>query len=581
MNDTADKYPNDIAPQNWRAIGAEPDGDGWKVPEHNAEGEVIGWSRWLADGSMAHVKGGKRGLTLNWPLDAYGGSSAADPVVIVEGATETAAGVASLPNIVGRPSAAGGGELLAPILVDRHVCIIAKNDRKPDSDSWPGRDGAVGVAQKLIPRCASVRIIFPPEGVKDLRAWLAAGITRGDILECAAVTAPLGETERLGDTGADCATLGARGPSLVLTNLAGVEALPVEWVWQGRIPAGMLTVIGGDPGGGKSTFSAYVAACITTGRPWIDDREAAPREPGRVLFLTAEDDTARVLVPRLKAAEADLSMVEVIDGVRMTPNGHPAHLELDRDLDLLQAAVVAMPDTRLVVIDPITAYYGKAARDSHNTAVMRGMLSPVKVFCEATGCAVLAITHLNKGGAGTSATLRITGSLALPAASRAVYLLDRDPSDPARRLLLIDKMNVGPEPSGLAFHLKQGDPPRMEWEPEPLQMTARDLLRQSGGGGGGPSAAVDDAIAFLRHRLGGHSVPGRTVADDAYKAGISNGALGRACNSLNVIKGPKEFGGMWVWRLPESASIAQSPPVSPSLPVSPDVGVAGDEWGEV
>ena len=62
--------------------------------ERDASGVVIGHSRRLPNGKKIHVKGEKRGLTLSWPLDAYAGSSAADPVFIVEGATDTAAGIA-------------------------------------------------------------------------------------------------------------------------------------------------------------------------------------------------------------------------------------------------------------------------------------------------------------------------------------------------------------------------------------------------------------------------------------------------------------------------------------------------------
>lgn len=559
--------PAHVPPAAWDAIGAKPDGDGWKIPERNAEGEIIGWSRRFADGHKGYVAGGKRGLTMKYPLAPYAGSSASDPVFVVEGATDTAAGVSLSLDTVGRPSNTGGGELLVALLADRHVCIVGENDWKPGRKSgtvaWPGRDGAQGIARKLIGACPSVRIIFPPDGVKDLRAWVAEGVTREDILPRVAAAEPVRETERLRDTGADCATLAKPGPTLVLTNLAGVEPKPVEWVWEGRIPAGMLTVIAGDPGGGKSTFSAYVAAMVTTGLPWIDDLCALHRDPGRVLFLTAEDDTARVLVPRLLKAGADMALVESIDGVQLQPDGPAATMELDRDLDLLRVAVDSHPDTRLIVIDPITAYYGRAARDSNNTAVMRGMLSPLKAFCEATGIAVLAITHLNKSGGGTSATRRITGSLALPAAARAVYLLDRAPEQEDRRLLLIDKMNVGPEPKGLAFRLTDEKPPRIEWEPEPLAMKARDLLGESGDHGG-PRPAVEEAVEFLRHRLGGHSVPGRTVADDAHRAGISSRSLNDACGRLRVIKGPDDFGGPWVWRLPESPSVGQSRTVSQS-----------------
>ena len=44
----------------------------------------------------------------------------------------------------------------------------------------------------------------------------------------------------------------------------------VEWVWNGYIPAGMISLLDGDPGLGKSTFTLDLAARISTGRAMPD-----------------------------------------------------------------------------------------------------------------------------------------------------------------------------------------------------------------------------------------------------------------------------------------------------------------------
>ena len=50
------------------------------------------------------------------------------------------------------------------------------------------------------------------------------------------------------------------------TLLSDVVAESVDWLWEGRIPLGKLTVTDGDPGTGKSTLTIDLAARVSTGR---------------------------------------------------------------------------------------------------------------------------------------------------------------------------------------------------------------------------------------------------------------------------------------------------------------------------
>lgn len=379
----------------------------------------------------------------------------------------------------------------------------------------------------------------------------------------------LADSGKTGETAAHCGTQAEKpeGVGLVIRNLEGVEPEPVEWIWPGRLPAGMLTVIAGDPGGGKSTLAAYIAGVVTTGKPWIDGPSEPSRKPGRVLFLTAEDDTTRVLVPRLIAAGADRSLIDVIEGVRLTHGSEPEPFCLDRDLPRLRDVIRANADTLVVVIDPVTAYLGKAARDSHNTAVMRGLLAPLKQLSETLGVGVLAISHLNKAQQVTNATYRVNGSLALAAHARAVYLVAAHPEDRERRLLATAKINVGPNPPTLAFRLV-GDPPRIEWESEPVDLSSEELLRQDTVSSAS-KAGTANAESWLRKFLSHGPVKGEDAKVAAKTDGVSERCLELACKALAVVKGPLIFGGTWHWWLPHSAvslSVPQSVSESQSAP---------------
>lgn len=106
---------------------------------------------------------------------------------------------------------------------------------------------------------------------------------------------------------------------------------------------GALTVLDGNMGQGKSTFTCAIAAAVTTGRPppFVDNIEK-----GSVLFMSAEDDPSRVLKPRLMKAGADVSKVRYQE--------EPFTLD-ERGLTLLRLELAANTPA-LVVIDPIIAF---------------------------------------------------------------------------------------------------------------------------------------------------------------------------------------------------------------------------------
>ena len=67
---------------------------------------------------------------------------------------------------IGRPSNAGGVEflleILAPLPADRPIIVVAENDQKANG-SWPGRDGTVGTATRLVQGLGRpVSYAFPP-----------------------------------------------------------------------------------------------------------------------------------------------------------------------------------------------------------------------------------------------------------------------------------------------------------------------------------------------------------------------------------------------------------------------------------
>lgn len=173
LQDLADNLG--VSTESLNALGVVRVNDAWKYPERDAQAEVTGHNRRYDDGTKKATQGSKRGLCFapgdSRPLDPLAGSSPDAPVLIVEGMTDTAAGIDLDFDVVGRSMASPGQAEMAwlvELMANLHVVVMAENDA-----SGAGKTGAEKTATALAGKAASVKIIYPPSDVKDLRVWVA------------------------------------------------------------------------------------------------------------------------------------------------------------------------------------------------------------------------------------------------------------------------------------------------------------------------------------------------------------------------------------------------------------------------
>lgn len=168
------------------------------------------------------------------------------------------------------------------------------------------------------------------------------------------------------------------GRRLISMKASEVEPKAVDWLVDGYIPKGMVTILAGDPDTGKSFLSLDWCASLS-------------RSGGRSVYLVFEDAPEYTLVPRLLNMGADAPRVEFIAGKQEGENEAAFSTE---DIDLLDDLLTEDP-AELVVVDPIQAFTQPGV-DVHRDNQVRSTMTPLAKLAAKHHCAVVIVMHLRK-----------------------------------------------------------------------------------------------------------------------------------------------------------------------------------------
>jgi hypothetical protein len=513
-----------------------------------------------------------------------------EPVWIVEG--EKCADRLWEEKLVATTNAQGANNTkvwdeLAPYFQAMNVYILPDNDE-------PGRKHAAGIADRLLGVAASVKVVplpgLAPKG--DVVDWLMAGHSIDDLgrlAHRAPAWAKGGPVEA--GPAVEPAPAAPEGPNYAIAperirprvvHYDRVVAEPIEWLVPDRIPLGMLTLIAGDPGLGKSFFTIDLAAGVSTGGA-IPFGGGGRYPQGGVILFSAEDDDRYTIKPRLQAAGADCSqvigmpLIDYSDGSLASWNlGHMGHLESLIDLQ---------GNTRLIILDPVTSYM-PGGTDDHKNRDVRGVLQPLVELAGRRRIAVVLVTHLNKSSSGQKSMYRVTGAGAYVAVSRVSYLVGTMPDDPARVCVMTMKCNIAPKPPSLAYQnvpatIVSGPPGaeqeiqtcRIQWDPNPVDVTADEALNadrnatmpgRMNAAGKSEEAAADWLQGFLAD---GRPRPSKLIFEEGKRAGFGRDRLYKAKETLGIKPqkaGYDEREGKinWTWQLPDQPDFDATVPMN-------------------
>ena len=360
----------------------------------------------------------------------------------------------------------------------------------------------------------------------------------------------------------------AQKPARRLRLRPAVDFAPeqAEYLVEPYLPRGMLTILGGVSGSGKTSLALAMAAAVTRGQKLPFDQ----REPGGarcfaesvqssgvtrtfenaskcVAKRTAETSStggagcfaenaqnggaacdsknASKCVAKSTAETPSADGATCAAGVvfYLTAENDPNKVlrprveRLGADLTKLyfqDGASMHMQDAALeelcrayrpalLVFDPIQSYLGPGVQMNRAEQV-RPILDKLSALAKELDMTVLLISHMSKPGPGVATALdRLLGSSDFRNAARSILIVGRDPDDADRRVFAHAKNSLGLPGPSQAYRITEGGVVAYEGA---CDLAADRIIRESENAGPGrtgrPAASLNDAVRALDQLVG-------------------------------------------------------------------------------
>ena len=327
-------------------------------------------------------------------------------------------------------------------------------------------------------------------------------------------------------------------PSL-LTCFAEISQKVVPWLWHGWIVEGGFHILAGAGSTGKTTIAISFASTISTGGFWPDGQRCAV--PGNVLIWSSEDDPSFTIGPRLVAAGADLNRCHFVGGVGLD------RLPFDpaTDIGKLEDEIRRIGGAKFLLIDPIVSV---VQGEGNSNPQVRRALQPLVDLGQRFSCAILGISHFNKGSSESAPTDRVNGSIAYTALARVVMGTVRRKSEdlaegdlPCLFVRTKGNLSANSDSGGFQYGPEEVEIPtdalrasRTKWG-KATTGTASEILHDAETPieGGGKSAKTE-CMEWLRIFLGFCEEESKHVKDAAKTEGYSDKVLRMAREDLKV-----------------------------------------------
>ena len=332
-----------------------------------------------------------------------------------------------------------------------------------------------------------------------------------------------------------------------------VEPEELIWLWPEKLPLGANTIIAGDPSLGKTLIMLDLAARGSLGADFVN---AEVNDTGvfETILFSDEDDPRTIIGPRLIGMHADRSKIHLLEMVAER-NGQERSFRLDRDLLVLRAKLEACPDVRLIIIDPLSNYYG--AKSGNSEQEVRSVLMPLAKLAQEFNVSIVTVMH-NSKTQGRSAMHKTIGAVGNAGVARMGWTFIRDPENPDHKLMLQMKENLGQFP-GIKYTTKTVQIPL---KGKMVGVAGLDFLGESNARIENiliqtedfKEKSVQPAINFIKARMTPGCLPvvQAQMLEQAGAQGITPGQLKAARTKLGITDFKAGNVAKWMWPIVET-----------------------------
>ncbi|ETD72843.1 hypothetical protein V757_01850 [Pelistega indica] len=201
--------------------------------------------------------------------------------------------------------------------------------------------------------------------------------------------------------------------SFEITNFTEMKPQKIDWLIDGFIPQGAITLLSGEPGTGKTTLVCKLIAYITNGEEVYEGFK--PTTKGSVVIYSSEDSPNAVLMHRLFVSGVVQEKVDYLQNNFLTS---PSKC-LDNFFQIITERYLnnSNNDLKAIVIDP---FHDFVDGDNNNSKDVAKAMQKLNAFAEKHNLAIIGIHHFSKGGKDVNLTDRVTGSVQYLAKARVV-----------------------------------------------------------------------------------------------------------------------------------------------------------------
>jgi hypothetical protein len=334
-----------------------------------------------------------------------------------------------------------------------------------------------------------------------------------------------------------------------------VQPEEIKWLWKNRIARGKLNFLAGPADQGKSQITCDLVARATNGTTWPNNEGTITKaDHGSVIMLSAEDDAADTLVPRLKAAGADMDKVFIVSMMVRPLQGKAERMfNLGEDIAKLTEIIKTNPDHtfKMITIDPVNSYMGGGGRnsaDTWKTSDVRAVLSPLGDWSAKHDIATLFLSHLAKGsGKNASPLHRMLDSQAFTAIARCGWFVApemKDKAETGTKFFVKGKANVGAPMPGLTYEIEAvkvthkgvtlPQVPRIKWTGTTDKSSGQAFQQMDSGGETTErrGTLAEAAATFLYDELSGSPLDLKTLQARAAEKGHDWRNVRRAATTI-------------------------------------------------